>query len=404
MKVIVLANALMNSGNRGCVALSISSLYLIDQILSDAKIDYRIYLPDDGWNDGKERNIKIGEKQITYISCEYPIGVSFKQSLFKIFQKITGRSYHDNIFRNADVIFDIGQGDSFTDIYGLWRFKTIDRIHKVARKFSKPYCFLPQTIGPFNNESLKKKACKSLKEASLVMARDKASLDFVKKILPNKKEIEEYIDVAFFLPYTKKNFDDNFTHIGINISALLWNGGYTKENQFGLICDYRSCVNDVISYYLSKEDVIIHLIPHVVLQESDVENDYEISFQLYEKYNNKRIILAPFFLSPIDAKSYISGLDFFIGARMHSTIAAFSAGIPVVPMAYSRKFNGLFEETLNYRYFVDMKTDSSEIVVEKIIDYYNNRSVLSKIIYSSLNSIVAEKKQLLIEHLKKILL
>ena len=48
-----------------------------------------------------------------------------------------------------------------------------------------------------------------------------------------------------------------------------------------------------------------------------------------------------------------------MGARMHACIAAFSSGVPVVPMAYSRKFEGLFG-SLGYDRTVDCTADSAE--------------------------------------------
>ena len=50
----------------------------------------------------------------------------------------------------------------------------------------------------------------------------------------------------------------------------------------------------------------------------------------------------------MEAKSHISGMDFFIGSRMHACIAAYSSGVPVFPLGYSRKFTGLFAEKLGY--------------------------------------------------------
>ena len=87
-KIIVLANAPMNNGNRGCVALSISALYLIDKILSDSNIEYDIYLPDGNWHDGKEHTIVINGKSIVYFDCDYPHGFTFKQNLLFLFQKL----------------------------------------------------------------------------------------------------------------------------------------------------------------------------------------------------------------------------------------------------------------------------------------------------------------------------
>ena len=44
MKTIILANAPISSGNKGCVALCYSVLYLVDYILSQRGIEYRLYL------------------------------------------------------------------------------------------------------------------------------------------------------------------------------------------------------------------------------------------------------------------------------------------------------------------------------------------------------------------------
>ncbi len=44
---------------------------------------------------------------------------------------------------------------------------------------------------------------------------------------------------------------------------------------------------------------------------------------------------------------------------MHSTIGALSSGVPVIPVAYSRKFNGLYA-SLDYPWLIDAKSGLSE--------------------------------------------
>lgn len=396
---IILGNAPINNGNRGCVALSYTSMFLIDKVLSEANTDYKLYLPDAGFLEDGVHNIEINGKEIEYEQVPHAIANSLKGRLKKLAKyKKSSRVHH--IYNNADFILDIGQGDSFADIYGKFRFDMINTIHREALKFHKPYCILPQTIGPFKNSSIKEQAIQAIAGAEMVMARDKQSYDYVVNNVPQQKNIKEYIDVAFFLPYKRKEFDKTFIHVGLNISSLLWHGGYTGDNQFGLKCDYPKTVRSIIDYFLSQDKVVLHLIPHVVLQERDVENDYEVSFNLTEEYNNPRLILAPFFLSPVGAKSYISGMDFFMGARMHSTIAAFSSGVPVVPMAYSRKFNGLFIDTLGYDHMVDLKVDTDEDILNKIKVFYSEKKSLKDEISTANSGIVEERKQLLVNDLK----
>lgn len=389
-----MANAPIRSGNKGCVALCYSVLYLVDYILSQRGIGYRLFLTDSKEKEG-EHSVNICGKPIQYESIGYPIPNSWIDRIKHIRKNL--RFY--KIFKQADYIMDIGQGDSFADIYGARRFNWIDRIHRVARFLSKSYILLPRTIGPFTNPTIRQKAIKSIVGASLVMTRDGQSLDYVKELAGNKAHVKEFIDVAFFLPYTKMDFDKDFVHVGLNISSLLWNGGYTRDNQFGLKADYQQIMRKVLAWFLSKENVKVHLISHVAMGERNVENDYEVAFDLWKSMHHDRLVLSPLFFSPIEAKSYIAGMDFFMGARMHATIAAFSAGVPVVPMAYSRKFNGLFIDTLSYSHLIDLKEDDENTILTKVEGGFSNRDSLQQEIADRMSTTVAAQKEKLINEL-----
>lgn len=398
---IILANAPINNGNRGCVALSISSMYIIDEILTKVGVKYKLYLPDSQHGDCKSHKILINGREIEYCIVHYNKGLSFKDDVKIGIKNILLNKKLNKVFKEADFILDIGQGDSFADIYGVERFNLIDRIHTIARKYHKPYCLLPQTIGPFENEIIKERAIKSIEKANVCMARDKQSLYYVTMNVPQQKKVCECIDVAFFLPYETIQQDSRYVHVGINISALLWNGGYTRNNQLGLKCEYQPLIRQLIDYFLNQNHVKVHLVPHVVGAERHIENDYAVSYDLWREYNHPNLILAPLALGPIEIKSYIAGLDFFMGARMHATIGAFSAGVPVVPMAYSRKFNGLFLDTLSYNHMVDMKTMDNDDIVEVIIEAYANRDVLKKEIEHQMATTVIDKKLLIMNKLKE---
>ena len=397
MKTIILANAPIRSGNKGCVALCYSVLYLVDYILSQRGIEYRLYLTDSNEIPGKH-SVSFCGKTIQYEGIGYPMPRSWKE-LTKYIVKFRKNYRFYKIFKQADYIMDIGQGDSFADIYGAMRFEMIDRIHRIARFFSKPYILLPQTIGPFTSPAIRKKAIKSIIGASLVMTRDAQSLNYVKELAGSRPHAKEFIDVAFFLPYTKMDFDNGFIHVGLNISSLLWNGGYTRNNQFGLKTDYQQAMRKVLAWFLSKEKVKVHLISHVAMGERIVENDYEVAFDLWKALHHDRLVLAPLFFSPIDAKDYIAGMDFFMGARMHATIAAFSAGVPVVPMAYSRKFNGLFIDTLSYPHLIDLKEDDENTILTMVEEGFSNRDSLQREIANQMSTTVAAQKEKLINEL-----
>jgi polysaccharide pyruvyl transferase WcaK-like protein len=110
------------------------------------------------------------------------------------------------------------------------------------------------------------------------------------------------------------------------------------------------------------------------------------------------MIVAPRFASPSAAKSYISGMDFFCGSRMHACIAAVSSGVPTVPISYSRKFTGLFE-SLGYPLVADCKAESEEQILEKIRSGFQRRETLMALVQSAVAT--ADRKLLAYEALLK---
>jgi len=374
-------------------------MHLLDELLDRKGIGYSFFLPQSGYVNFSEHTVAIGEKKITFFSCRdisiHGIG-GFVKNIYHLKEYITSLK----IYATADYVFDIGLGDSFSDIYGDIRFDSIFAQHRSGKLFSIPYCILPQTIGPFRSLKNKRKAAKCLSWAKSVMVRDKQSYDYVNEVMPNRA-LSEIIDVAFFMPYTKKSFNPSYLHVGLNVSGLLWHGGYTRNNQFGLKLDYRKLVRDIINYFLEIKGVILHLVPHVVGYEQDIENDYEVSYNLKEEYHNDNLLLAPSFLDPVEAKGYIAGMDFFMGARMHAAIGAFSSGVPVLPMAYSRKFNGLFIDTLDCKNILDMKNSDNDSAIALVKQSFADREKEKAVIVCKMNTIVAKKKEMLLDGLEK---
>ena len=274
----------------------------------------------------------------------------------------------------ADLVVDIGGGDSFTDIYGLKRFLTIwgTKIHALRK--NKPLILSPQTVGPFEKGYSRFLAKSAMNRCKLVVSRDAPTTEFL-NTMGVSAPILEATDVAMRLPYdppaTKP--EDGPIKVGLNVSGLLFNGGYSQSNQFGLRSDYPALIRRIISYFTTLDNVDLHLVGHVQSHEIAVEDDHRVAEQLAQEFPS--VVVSPFFRSPIEAKTYIAGMDFFMGARMHATIAAFSSQVPVIPMAYSRKFAGVFG-TLGYDRVVDCKHDSADTIIDRIAEGFAARDQL----------------------------
>lgn len=281
--------------------------------------------------------------------------------------------------RRSDVVIDIGGGDSFADIYGSPRLKRMVALKYLTHLAGTPLVMAPQTIGPFTGRVWRRLARDVLNRAALVATRDDLSVEAACD-LGVRREIVAASDVALRLPWTPPAPRDpgGPVRIGINVSGLLMAGGYTGSNQFGLRSDYPALVRTLIRHFQSLPEASeVHLVAHVIAtpDRPHREDDLGACRSLAREFPGT--VLAPAFASPSDAKSYIAGLDFFMGARMHACIAAFSTGVPVVPMAYSRKFRGFFG-ALGYDWTVDCTQETADAVFTRVVQAFAARDRLKR--------------------------
>lgn len=355
MKNIALAGLVFDSPNKGCMALAYSFMEMLTDIYDKDEVE--IYILSN-----TEYNIDNLNKYFSKISL---IQYSLK--------KIKSIANIKNTLKKCDIVYDFTEGDSFSDIYGIKRMIKVSLIKKWSIRYGCKLVLGPQTYGPYFKKISQKMAKDIFKGSYLVTSRDNMSAQLVKKYTGN--EIPVYTDVAFALscdrdivvPKTDKK------KIGINISALLWNGGYTQNNQFGLSVDYRQYCRSLIER-LNDEGYEIHLISHVHGKDmSEIENDYMVNLKLKNEYEFVKV--ADMYKYPMETKGYILQMDFFIGARMHATIAAFSSGVITIPFSYSRKFEGLYN-ALGYNYVVSGKELTTQEAIDKTLDYIKNYSSL----------------------------
>lgn len=277
--------------------------------------------------------------------------------------------------RRADLVVDIGAGDSFADIYGAARLKRIFAMKFLTHLARTPLVVAPQTIGPFTRGWSKRLARLSLNRSALVATRDAKSTAALAG-LGYRGPVVEASDVALRLPYDPPGpRPEGAPRVGINVSGLLMAGGYTGKNELGIALDYPALIRDLIAAFQAR-GAEVHLVPHVIVRAGRMvgEDDRRATLALAEEFPGT--VLAPAFESPSEAKTYIAGLDFFMGARMHACIAAFSSGVPVVPMAYSRKFAGLFG-ALGYDHTVDCTAETQAAIQDKILAAFEARAQLA---------------------------
>ena len=354
-----------SSANKGCEALSYSFVNMLSELIpNNLEIHAFGYAP-------------LGNFPKNYTN------IKFVQHRVKMKNPMYWKTLKHE-FSKCDCIFDVTYGDGFSDIYGaVWNANT-DMQKQIANLSSAPLVLLPQTYGPYKNPLLKRWAINIIKKSALCFSRDALSAQEMKKL--GCTNIIPTTDLAFALPFDKQmfSFNNDKKKIGINISSLLWNNW---DSNIKLTTDYKKYCNEIISYCTELNDTEVHLIPHVIDSKNldSVENDSKVCKLLHEKYPST--ILAPDFNSPIEAKSYISNMDIFLGARMHDSIAAISSNVATIPFSYSKKFEGLFG-SLEYPYVISatkISTDNAISLTKKYITEYN---VLKDVGMSSVSDVM----------------
>jgi colanic acid/amylovoran biosynthesis protein len=275
-----------------------------------------------------------------------------------------------------DCVFDIGAGDSWADIYGWKRFGFLWLTKMFAALRSVPLVFSPQTIGPFTTQPWTAMAKLAMRRARAIVVRDPLSRDVAASMVPDARIIES-VDVAFALPFdtAAPRAAGGPVRVGINISGLLFHGGYGRDNAFGLEIDYAALMRELIASLRARKDVQVSLFGHVIAPGLETDDDGRVCDLLAAEFPTVQRIAD--FASPSAAKTWIATQDFIVAGRMHACIAAYSAGVPVVPVAYSRKFTGLFEGVLNYRHGVPVKGLSTEAARAHIMTALDRRAALA---------------------------
>lgn len=386
-----------NSANLGVSALAWSTAWLVFQALSAEGLTAAIHFFCCGKTGAFKLNLP--DARISVRAHGY-----FRRPGWKtIVKTMTVRNPVPRELLGMDVVLDMGEGDSFSDIYGDDRFASLCETKEFLSSVGKKQVLLPQTIGPFQRKSNCDRAVRALRGMADIYARDSMSHQYVEQLLGNSV-CNEAVDVAFALPWIPAPKPTSVEHlsVGLNVSGLLWNRGYSGANELGLKAEYKTLVLRMVRELLQNEEIRVVLVPHVFGERClPVEDDRRASLSLISEVGSRRVQMAPPFENPCEAKTFISTLDIFFGARMHACIAAFSSGVPVLPMAYSRKFNGLFQGTLGYPFLMDLKEVDVEEAVTMVRNAIVQKDLLRDHTHTSMQSIASPRIERFKDGLRK---
>ena len=319
--------------NRGCEAIVRSTV----KIMKEAGVENIFVCTFDETQDRKAGLDKIAtlvpypsrtffEKAYAYIKRtffnDWPSG--FMPIYKRIFNTV-----HDDI-----VIFNVG-GDTYCGDFPPYISYSLNI---AAEKRNIPTVFWGCNI---DDRVLTSPDMQSdLRRYSYIAARDSNTVENIKKANANNNVIK-ICDPAFWLDTVECDlplgFSENNT-LGVNFSSLVLNGCNGKKNLV------RENIKRLVDWTLENTDMAVCFIPHVCVEGSN-DDDFAVMKKISDLYaDNARVSVVGRDKGCRELKYIISKCRFFVGARTHSTIAAYSTAVPTLVLSYSEKSLGIAED------------------------------------------------------------
>lgn len=318
------------SGNHGCEAIVKSTAKILKENYNDAQITLASNGTDEDKKYGVSKVVNVVEEKnkISKLSMPY-ISAYLNLKLLKNGLKSEELVYRQT-FCNLDkeaIALSIG-GDNYC-YPGYERFIML---HNMLIKKNHKTVLWGCSVEP---SKINDEMAKDLRNYDLIITRETLTLEALKSIGAN---VKLYPDPAFQLNKIEKELPDGFIEgnmVGINISPMI----VKNEQQAGITMrNYELLIKNIIE----NTDMNVALIPHVIWEDN---NDDRIPCtDLYNKFKDTgRVVLIEDDNCEV-LKGYISRCRLFIGARTHSTIAAYATCVPTLVVGYSIKAKGIAKD------------------------------------------------------------
>lgn len=325
MKILLFLHG--GSLNRGCEAIVRTGVAEIKTQFPDAVIDLASYEPE---TDAHLENIN----QVFRHEQKPPKKFSWAGLKSAFFVKFFQDEKYHHQYIQKDIISKIKNYDVFISVggdnYCYGELPGFYEINRLIKKAGKKLILWGASIG---EEDLTPAKIQDLQRFDLLLARE----TLTEKVLKNAgcKNVKLVADGAFLMEKTELPLPEGFIEnktLGFNFSPLI----------FGRNPQSKEAAFQLVEHILATTDFNMALVPHVTIA---ISNDEETLKEFLEKYKEtKRVFLLPNNLNATEYKGYIARMRFFIGARTHATIAAYSTGVPTMVLGYSVKSKGIAKD------------------------------------------------------------
>jgi len=279
--------------------------------------------------------------------------------------------------KQSDLVLEVG-ADNYDLAYNL--YPSLRYINKKLRNACKGKIFLYDCS--LDQESVNKDFLNEISLFDAVSIREIQTQENIANVKPELK-IPLIPDPAFIMQSHEVRLPDFWKEnkmIGVNLSSLIVGSNYGNNLEEKVMKCYQYMIDNLIA----TTDLNVVLIPHVMAG-ADLVMLKQIK-DMYRGCSRVNVILNENYSAP-ELKFIISKCRFFVGARTHATIAAYSSCVPTIVLGYSTKSIGIAKDLYN-------KSDGYVVSVQNI------SSVES--LWNPLKRLIDNEKQER-EHLKNIM-
>jgi colanic acid/amylovoran biosynthesis protein len=263
-----------------------------------------------------------------------------------------------------DVLIDAG-GFQFSDQWNYDRnyLNLLEGYYKKLYDQGTKIIFLPQALGPFESEDGKRIVSFLNKYATIIIAREQTSYNYIIKGIQSKNKVWCYPD---FTLKVKGELSPKYQSL-VNGICIIPN----KK----MISHSRNTLGEYLNFYkivfekLSDEKQPIFLLNH------EGNEDLELCKIIQKEVWSSAYIVTG--LTAKEVKGVIGAASIVISSRFHGVASALSQEVPCLATSWSHKYELLFNDYKINDSILDIKA-SKEVIDLKLSRFLENRVVIKK--------------------------
>ena len=299
------------------------------------------------------------------------------------------------VMQNADIcisLFGEGIKNSTSKSLPFWLFTFWLTIKK-----GKDFIVFPQSIGPLTKNWARKLVYIALKDAKLLVGRDKPSYEDLLKLGFDEDKVMYIPDVAIQQQKGDANIYEYFENknkkiIGITISNA-------PKDEVGKEVDFVEKIASQVELF-HKDDYQFLIMPSNYIKDG-ISEDYQLCLKLQERLSSNFEVSIlknrPYF--PDEYSSLLSQLELFISTRMHVMILATTMAIPTIAIYTQHKLMGYMQNINMEKYCIKYeKLDTIYTLATEMITH--REELVAKLTEENQN--LKNEHQIFIERLQKI--